>query len=832
MGGRAISIFLICLVLVGCSAGADQMPHGSNRMPELIGAATLQRAAEEALGDVEGSVMVIDPNTGLLRAVVNPRLAVEQSFPPGSAIKPFTLLAATRSGLVDPAMRHVCRTRYEREDFSIVCSHPPSDAPLTADQALAWSCNDFFARVGERLSEGTFNGLLDEFGFGRRTGIVAAENPGQIKPGEWKVAHALGEGDALLVTPLQLLIAYSALLNGGKLVRPSFSEDQRYFRRLNIPSRYRDQLVKGMRGAVRYGTASKAGLARLPALGKTGTSTSSNGFRSHGWFVCFDDDPPGYGVLVFIRRGNGAKAAAVAGKFFERMTGLSGTDRALVSAASTRDRMTVRVRSVSENRTRELPLEEYLIGVLAGEAGAETQIEALKAQAVVSRSFASRNAGRHAGEGYDFCSTTHCQRFVASGRNNSARRAVAATSGLILVDQRGEPIDAYFHAACGGHTADIETLWGVRPAPAYLRGVRDDYCSAMPHRTWRQTIAVDSLRRALESDERSAAGARLKSIRIIRRDAGGRARRLVIEGERRVELSGWEFKMIIGRSLGWQMIKSSSFEVARSGNGFVFRGRGFGHGLGLCQEGAHGAALRGLSFKRILDHYFPGTRLAEADLSTFREDHPPALVEAAISSPGPRQSFDNLASENFRLKAATGPLNPSPETALQILERAYRDLESRFRKAGIPLERRRPFKVVAHASTDDFITATGLSGWSAGATSGDTIQLQPLEILRKRRIFETTLRHELAHAVIEQIGNGRTPRWLAEGLAVHFAGESTSLPDIGRMPRISRREIETALATPKPHREMRTLYARAYREVRDLIRRHGEEEVWQMAARQ
>ncbi|MGH9753631.1 MAG: SpoIID/LytB domain-containing protein, partial [Blastocatellia bacterium] len=278
---------------------------------------------------------------------------------------------------------------------------------------------------------------------------------------------------------------------------------------------------------------------------------------------------------------------------------------------------TIKVRSISEKVTRELALEEYLVGVLAAESSIESEIEALKAQAVVSRAFVLKNLGRHAREGYDFCSTTHCQRFTfPKTKSVINRRAVEETAGVILSDPLGNVVDAYFHAACGGMTANIETLWGA-PAPSYLRGVRDDFCATMPHRRWTQKIPANQLAKALQSDERTNVGARLVSIRAARRDATGRVEALIIEGDRRRLVRGWDFKIIVGRALGWQMIKSSRFEVSRAGDDFIFRGSGFGHGLGFCQEGAHVAARRGMSHRQILNHYFPGARLTRVEPGRF-----------------------------------------------------------------------------------------------------------------------------------------------------------------------------------------------------------------------
>src|SRR5262245_16650476 len=656
-----VKIGLLVALLSSCATQQSRPTKNSTQSatafsePELD--AALQKIAEESLGERDGAVIVIDPQNGRLRSVVNPRLAFEQTFPPGSAIKPFTALAALRAGLIDREFRHRCRKRYARSDFEIVCSHPVSNFPFGLSQALAYSCNDFFARLSERLSEGAFNSTLGAFGFGEKTGVNANESSGELPRGEWGARDALGESDHLLVTPVQLVTAYAALVNGGHLYRPQRSTDRNMAPqerlRLNIAPEHRAALIEGMRGAVKYGTASKARLGSLPGyvFGKTGTSTSSVRWRTQGWFVGFAAEkgpvgPPraervALGVLVFLKRAHGSQGAEVAKPIFD--CGLRIADCGLKQGSGewgmeSREKISltpfptpysplpssnpqsIRVRSVSENLTRELPLEEYLAGVLAAESSVESEIEALKAQAVVSRAFALKNLGRHAREGYDFCSTTHCQRFTfpktKGAINGAARRAVEETAGAILSDSLGNVVDAYFHAACGGMTANIETLWGA-PAPSYLRGVRDDFCATMPHRRWAQKIPANQLAKALQSDERTNVGARLVSITVTRRDATGRAETLTIEGARRRLVRGWDFKLIVGRALGWQMIKSSRFEVSRVGDDFIFRGSGFGHGLGLCQEGAHVAARRGMGYRQILSHYFPGTRLTRAAAERF-----------------------------------------------------------------------------------------------------------------------------------------------------------------------------------------------------------------------
>jgi SpoIID/LytB domain protein len=882
----------------------------------------LNEAAKEALGDREGSVLVMDPHTGRLRAVVNPRLAFEQSFPPGSTIKSFTALAAMNSGLIDAESRTLCRGRFSSDSIDVVCSHPKSKTPFSLAQALAYSCNYFFATMSGRLSFDAFKSTLASAGFGARTGVNATESGGTLRDGEWRVRDLLGEGDDLLVTPIQLLTAYSALMNGGHLYRPRIAEPVGFAaeeqKALHIDESRRAALVEGMRGAVVYGTADKSGLSSLPifVFGKTGTSTSSNGFRRQGWFVSFAADANSaaeatsesleLAVLVFVKRSHGSDAAAVSRRVFEEYaarrrgdtaTGRGGEQRAGGWEArqvcyADRSSPTVRVKNLSKNRVVQLTLEDYVLGVLSVEATLEDQHEALKAQAVITRTYALKNLGRHASEGFDLCSNTHCQQYVQRAASQKIRRAVADTAGGVLRDANGQLVDAYFHAACGGMTANIEALWGAR-GPSYLRGVRDDYCATMPNHDWTDMIPASRLARALGSDPQTDVGRRIDDIVVTKRDATGRAELIAIEGERRRLVRGWEFKIVVGRALGWNLLKSSRFSVQRRGSVFIFRGSGFGHGLGLCQSGAHVMARRGADCRQILEHYFPGTHASEQEINANAQSRESASVESALGSVyetrrgemfignGPVQrpssvvkhvpsgtcltaeldhpcisvpintsllqsdpmrgndfvawpcgfattSRLTLSSEHFHVSYPADVSRVEIEAALRTLEAARLDMLARIGLASPHLPD--TTDVVIHESTKEFIAAAGQSWWVAGVTHGSRIELQPLGVLRRRRILNSTLRHEYAHAVIEAIGRGRAPRWLAEGLAISFAGEGPSLERFKRRQQPTLDELEQRLASPRSSTEMRSLYAAAYREVQSLIQKEGEASVWRRAA--
>ncbi|MEP6742443.1 MAG: penicillin-binding transpeptidase domain-containing protein, partial [bacterium] len=229
----------------------------------------LQQAAITALGDRRGAIIVMDPQTGRLRAVVNPELAFQENFPPGSAIKPFTALAAFRAGLIDDDTRTLCHEKYFHGEFQTTCSHPLDLPPLNPTEAIAYSCNYYFGKLGERLPETNFKATLSDFGFARKTGVnVANESAGKIVRARWQPQYAMGEGEYLQTTPLQLINAYAALVNGGRVFVPHLSATSNAVseiqRNVTIDNDQRELIVKGMRGAVRYGTAESANLYSLP----------------------------------------------------------------------------------------------------------------------------------------------------------------------------------------------------------------------------------------------------------------------------------------------------------------------------------------------------------------------------------------------------------------------------------------------------------------------------------------------------------------------------------------------------------------------------------------
>lgn len=257
-----------------------------------------------------------------------------------------------------------------------------------------------------------------------------------------------------------------------------------------------------------------------------------------------------------------------------------------------------------------VPLEEYSRDVACRELGA-SGAEALKAQAVAARSYALATMGKHNPEGFDFCDLTHCQ--VYTGREACTPEQhghLDDVSGLALLYQGSPALTCYF-STCAGHTASAGDVFGPRAARPYLQGVPDGaepYCSSSEHLRWRFEVGREELCGKLAA-ALPELGKGPCSLEIESRGKGGWVRRVAIRGKQLVRLPGESFHNLMGKAFGWGKFKSPRFEMESSGKRVVFRGRGLGHGVGMCQHGAMGMARAGLNYRDILEHYYPGTEL-------------------------------------------------------------------------------------------------------------------------------------------------------------------------------------------------------------------------------
>lgn len=238
----------------------------------------------------------------------------------------------------------------------------------------------------------------------------------------------------------------------------------------------------------------------------------------------------------------------------------------------------------------------YLAGVVEAEAGLNSSPMFYKAQAVICRTYLFGNISRHMDEGFHMCDEVHCQ--VYKGRLTSdgiIAGAVKDTEGKVLTYGGGELITAAFHSNCGGQTINSGDVWIVqRP---YLRSVDDPYCTSRPNAKWQRRIETEKWRNYMVE---------MGMVGSVNHDgypgfAFKQHRREVF-----YTINGISLPLRQIRS-DWNL-KSTYFDVSLSGHGnyIIFSGKGFGHGAGLCQEGAMEMASRGHNFIEILKFYYTG----------------------------------------------------------------------------------------------------------------------------------------------------------------------------------------------------------------------------------
>ena len=222
-----------------------------------------------------------------------------------------------------------------------------------------------------------------------------------------------------------------------------------------------------------------------------------------------------------------------------------------------------------------MPMEEYIAGVLAGETGNFKSDEALKAMAVAARTFAMHFGSRHALDGFDFCDTTHCQDLRIAGINDHLRKIADATAGEILWYD-GEPAATYYAANCGGTAEDGRFILGNDEARApFLHQHSDQYCVRNGGSQWRSEVSKRELQRALAADGILIPGT-LRSVAVLHRTPSGRVEFLRLTGSSSITVSALNFRSAIGRNLGWDRLKSNSYDVSDDGTRVKFHGRGSG----------------------------------------------------------------------------------------------------------------------------------------------------------------------------------------------------------------------------------------------------------------
>lgn len=250
------------------------------------------------------------------------------------------------------------------------------------------------------------------------------------------------------------------------------------------------------------------------------------------------------------------------------------------------------IKVMHEGKVDEVPLEHYVARVLAGEVHPSWPLDALKAQAIASRTFALRRMRERRNNTFHVQNSVMDQ-VLKSHTSDIFVRAVKESAGLVLT-QNSELAETSFHSTCGGTTTDAKGVWG-RSYP-YLRGSRCGFCTNSPTYSWSVDLPLSELSRKFSEE--------ITTVKILSRTADGRVDAIQLNGGKKI--SGHEFRM----ALGPMKIKSTLLtDIVVHGKSLTVKGHGFGHGVGMCQYGALGMARSGKSYHDILAHYYPGTSL-------------------------------------------------------------------------------------------------------------------------------------------------------------------------------------------------------------------------------
>jgi stage II sporulation protein D (peptidoglycan lytic transglycosylase) len=429
-----------------------------------------------------------------------------------------------------------------------------------------------------------------------------------------------------------------------------------------------------------------------------------------------------------------------------------------------------------------IPLETYIARVLAGEAARDSPPAALEALAITIRTFTLFNRDRHRADGFDLCDETHCQ--VVRTATAATTRAAQATAGQVLTFN-GNVAEVFYSASCGGRTEIPSNVWPKAEDWPYLPSADDDACEGAP--AWEASLSESDLLRAFRAA--GFRGERLRNVRIQSRNSSERVARLALDGLEPPEISGQDLRVVVGRTLGWQHIKSAAFELRKEGSSYRFTGHGYGHGVGMCVIGSTNLAARGVNASMILARYFPGAAItalgARIPDEVVRVE--PSVPTSPPPPPMPADILVTLPSDDEGDRAA-----------IARSARAARDELAGM--LGVPAPARMSIRF--HTTTEEYEQATGQSWFTSGTWAKGEIHLMPLIVLRSGDLIERTLRRALVHAMTDEL-LGNRPAWVRDGAALFFADGGAASDVKGRCPQ------DNELRYPVSAGALANAYARA-----------------------
>lgn len=250
-------------------------------------------------------------------------------------------------------------------------------------------------------------------------------------------------------------------------------------------------------------------------------------------------------------------------------------------------------------------LEKYISGVVESESGTKTNIEYYKLQAILCRTYLLANINRHVLEGFQVCDDVHCQAYLSKNKTEDITKAVYDTKGLVVVDNDLNLITAAFHSNCGGQTVNSQDVWSI--STSYLKSIKDTFCIRQPHANWQRSISMEDWKAYLQLKS-SAANDSLKAY-----GPGS----FYQNNGRSIFYIDKDLKIPLKTIRSDFRLKSTYFSIEQNGDNVIFKGRGYGHGVGLCQEGAMRMADLKFPYTAILNYYYKDVHLVDLSALTY-----------------------------------------------------------------------------------------------------------------------------------------------------------------------------------------------------------------------
>lgn len=247
-----------------------------------------------------------------------------------------------------------------------------------------------------------------------------------------------------------------------------------------------------------------------------------------------------------------------------------------------------------------IDLNRYLAGVIETEGGAHKHLEYYKVQAILSRTFALGHRNRHTKEGFNLCDDVHCQAYKNMLRYTpEIEKAVESTSDIIMIDTNNHIIDGFFSANCGGQSCETDWVWNQKLH--YLQSVKDTFCIHTRQSTWEKKIGQWEWKSHLVKKYGFPVDDPRYKKYLYSFD----------QKERQIFYGPTELGIPLSELRSHFRLKSTFFSVEISGDYVLLKGRGFGHGIGMCQEGAMNMAEKGYKYEEIIHFYFRPVELID-----------------------------------------------------------------------------------------------------------------------------------------------------------------------------------------------------------------------------